>query len=259
MRVTADGKTAMFSALPQATVGEVLEANGILLGAEDIVQPAVASPVRKDLHVTVRRVTYATRTERTEQPFDTVYRYTNLLSGDATAVHHDGKVGITETVYRDRLVDGAVVSTERMSETQIQQKEDRVLLAASTASAPMSAPPYEILLDENGQPTEHLGKLEGKATAYTNDRGLCGTHTSIGMLARVGVVAVDPAVIPYGTVLYIVSPNGSYTYGYAVAGDTGGAMLSGHNLVDLFMNTYEECVFFGRRDMNVYILSYPAD
>jgi len=70
----------------------------------------------------------------------------------------------------------------------------------------------------------------------------------------VGIVAVDPSVIPLGTKLYIASPDGSIVYGYAVAGDTGGAAYNGDVVVDLFYDTYEECIQFGRRTMNIYIL-----
>jgi len=73
------------------------------------------------------------------------------------------------------------------------------------------------------------------------------------MMAQRGVVAVDPKVIPLGTKLYIESPDGSYVYGCAVAGDTGGAIKG--NRIDLFMDTYSECMQFGRRTMNVYILN----
>jgi len=68
------------------------------------------------------------------------------------------------------------------------------------------------------------------------------------------IVAVDPSVIPYGTRLYIVSTDGKRVYGEAVAGDTGGAMLSGKVLVDLFYENESDCYAFGRREVNVYIL-----
>ena len=58
-----------------------------------------------------------------------------------------------------------------------------------------------------------------------------------------------------GTKLYIASPDGSVVYGYAIASDTGGALMSGRVLVDLYYNTLGECVNFGRRQMNVYILA----
>lgn len=71
-------------------------------------------------------------------------------------------------------------------------------------------------------------------------------------MAQVGVVAVDPNIIPYGTKLYITS--GNIVYGYAIAGDTGGAAMAGDILVDVFYDTYDECAAFGRRDMTVYII-----
>ena len=68
------------------------------------------------------------------------------------------------------------------------------------------------------------------------------------------MVAVDPYVIPYGTQMYITSADGSYTYVYCVAVDTGGAMLDGSALCDLFMDSEEECEAFGRQDMLIYLL-----
>jgi 3D (Asp-Asp-Asp) domain-containing protein len=96
--------------------------------------------------------------------------------------------------------------------------------------------------------------LTGTCTAYTDDEGDSGSWTSTGKHVAVGLVAVDPRVIPYGTKMWITSADGSMVYGYAIAADTGGALRSGRVLVDLFMDTLTECNAFGRRSMNVYIL-----
>ena len=70
-----------------------------------------------------------------------------------------------------------------------------------------------------------------------------------------GYVAVDPKIIPYGTKLWIVAHgNTGFVYGYALAADTGGAMLSGKNFVDLYYDTYYECVLNGLRYVDVYVL-----
>ncbi|TMJ11900.1 MAG: hypothetical protein E6H02_06415 [Bacillati bacterium ANGP1] len=69
------------------------------------------------------------------------------------------------------------------------------------------------------------------------------------MVARRGVVAVDPSVIRLGTRLHVDG------YGDAVAGDTGGA-IRGYR-IDLCFNTYEEAMQFGRRPVTVYILGRP--
>ena len=90
------------------------------------------------------------------------------------------------------------------------------------------------------------------ATAYTSwYQGTTGT-TFCGTPARVGAVAVDPSVIPYYTKMYIVSEDGVFEYGHASAEDCGGAIKG--KIIDLFFNTLEECIQFGRRDILVYFL-----
>ena len=70
-----------------------------------------------------------------------------------------------------------------------------------------------------------------------------------------GRVAVNPKQIPYGTKMYIVSSDGKYVYGYSVAADTGGFTWNGSGtLIDLYMYSYADCVNFGRRTVEVYIL-----
>lgn len=88
------------------------------------------------------------------------------------------------------------------------------------------------------------------ATAYSCE-GYTGT-TATGTVARVGAIAVDPSVIPYGTRMYIVSDDGAYVYGYSVAEDCGGGIKG--NKIDLYFDTVSECYQFGRRTCTVYIL-----
>lgn len=85
-----------------------------------------------------------------------------------------------------------------------------------------------------------------EATAYTaNDPGNSG-YTASGHRLQHGMVSVDPNVIPLGTKLYIEG------YGYAVADDTGGAIVG--NRIDLAMDTTSEAYDFGRRDVVVHVL-----
>ena len=91
--------------------------------------------------------------------------------------------------------------------------------------------------------------FEMEATAYTDDvesQGKWVGQTASGMKPQVGVVAVDPKVIPLGTKLYVEG------YGEAIAGDTGG-LIKG-NKIDLFMDTREECIEFGRQVVRVRIV-----
>lgn len=88
--------------------------------------------------------------------------------------------------------------------------------------------------------------LTMEASAYLPGDGDGRGITATGMVARRGVVAVDPDVIPLGTRLYIPG------YGVAIAADTGGAIVS--NRIDLLMEDYGEAMNFGRRSVEVYIL-----
>lgn len=92
-----------------------------------------------------------------------------------------------------------------------------------------------------------------KATAYTHTDPGCNEWTSTGTHVRVGVVAVDPDVIPYGTKMYIVSNDGQYIYGEAVAEDCGNSIKN--NRIDLYFETDAECWAFGIRNCTVYFLN----
>lgn len=88
--------------------------------------------------------------------------------------------------------------------------------------------------------------LTMEASAYLPGDGDGRGITATGMVARRGVVAVDPNVIPLGTRLYIPG------YGMAIAADTGGA-IRGHR-IDLLMDSYGEAMEFGRQSVEVYVL-----
>lgn len=88
------------------------------------------------------------------------------------------------------------------------------------------------------------------ATAYTAGHGGVGTRTATGTTVCVGTVAVDPSVIPLHSKLYIVTDDGKVVYGSAVALDTG---VRGDR-VDLYYNSYTQCLNFGRRSCTVYLV-----
>ena len=96
---------------------------------------------------------------------------------------------------------------------------------------------------------QRLRMINMVATGYSphegNGRGICAT----GMRAGYGVVAVDPRVIRLHSRLYIEG------YGYAVAGDTGGAIKG--RRVDLGHNTFREANNVGRKHVKVWVLDSP--
>jgi 3D (Asp-Asp-Asp) domain-containing protein len=84
--------------------------------------------------------------------------------------------------------------------------------------------------------------LTMEATAYTHTGNMTKTET----WPRVGTVAVDPKVIPLGTELYVEG------YGKAVAEDTG-RLIKGMR-IDVFLETEQECIKWGRKMVKVRVL-----
>ncbi len=252
--VTVDGDTRQVY-LTGGTVGDALAEAGVDTEEYRLVNALVSDTLDEGADICLESVlNYAEREEREELAFEKTVQYTPDLPKGVSRVLQEGRCGEVVRLVRDTVVDGEVISSVVLSEQRTEPVTE-IRLVGTTVGMALSPAPYDIPLDELGQPIGYKSLTVGQCTAYTNDRGLCGKYTSTGRVAAVGVVAVDPRVIPYGTELYIVSADGSVVYGYAIAGDTGGALTSGRVLVDLFMDTYEDCMQFGRRNMNVYILN----
>lgn len=108
----------------------------------------------------------------------------------------------------------------------------------------------EGILLPTGEVLRYKNVIHSLATAYC-DKGLTATGTQ----ARVGEIAVDPRVIPYGTRVFIISCDGEYIYGIATAEDCGSKEHIYGTRIDLHMDTYKECRQFGARDCLVFFLS----
>ncbi len=252
--VKADDKTVTVCAAAGKTVADAVAAAGVTLGDEDMLNVSAKRFVSNGLAVEITRVAYKDYQKTYSISYETEIKYTSTLRQGATKVQQAGVAGVKTVTYRDRLENGKVISTETISTEITKQPVNKIVLKGTKVGKVVSEAPFDIALDSAGQPLTYTKKLSGMATAYTSDRGDSGAWTATGRRAQVGVVAVDPRVIPYGTKLWIVSEDGKIVYGYAIAGDTGGALRSGKVLVDLYYDTYGECSSFGRRKMNVYII-----
>ena len=166
----------------------------------------------------------------------------------AQAAHQDGCV----IVLPERREGGQACEKDDekvISEKITKKPVDEVTLVGTKGAA--SAGGAGTFTDENGVKVSYSYKLTGSGTAYTAP---AGALTASGHEVYEGGVAVNPALIPYGSKLYIETTDGSFSYGYATAIDTGGALMDGSAIVDLFYFSLDDCYSFGRRDVNVYVL-----
>ena len=88
------------------------------------------------------------------------------------------------------------------------------------------------------------------ATAYTAYCNGCSGITKTGINLKqnpdLKVIAVDPSVIKLGTKVHVEG------YGYAIAGDIGGAIKG--NKIDVFIPTKSEALEWGRKQVKIKIL-----
>lgn len=265
VNITADGQTQEYETSAQ-TVEAALKKCGVQLGEKDRVQPERTEKVKDGMAITVQRVEVKEEKKTEEVAFETEYQDTSSLYVGETQVKTAGVKGEKEVTYQVTYVDGQEESREAVSEEVTKEPVPEVVLRGTLEkeeepSTDTSAPDVSggngtgnvagTFVDMYGNTVSYSSMLSGTCTAYS----VPGGTTSLGWDAVYGVVAVDPNIIPYGTKMYITSPDGSVVYGYGVAGDTGGACMAGDIIADLCYNTVEECSQIGRRTMNIYILS----
>lgn len=246
------------------TVGELLAEQSVVLGEFDEVKPSADTSLSNELVVEVLRVEYVTREVEEVIEFTTKTKYSSAMSKGTKKVTQKGVDGTKTVVYKDRVVNGVVESSEVESETVTKEAVAQITTVGTLSKTsglgnskiekngkPISelVMPSKYTIGENNVPTKYKYKITGRAAAYCEPNG----KTATGKKAMPGRVAVNPKQIPYGTEMWIVSNDG-IVYGYAVAEDTGGFAKKGYYTVDLCMNSRSQCRQWGDRGVTIYVL-----
>lgn len=220
------------------TVAELLERLDVQLGFGDTVSANLQAQTYDGMVLMVLRGASTLETTSTVIPHETIYVEDETLPIGQEEIRVEGMDGLLVRTTKTTGMGMTTTIREELAEEPVTE-----------VIAQGSYDPYSITLP-SGEKLHYSRKLVVEATAYS-----CGSEvgiTATGTRARYGAIAVDPRVIPYGTRMYIVSSDGVYTYGYATAEDTGGAIKG--NRIDLYFDTVSECFTFGRRNCEVYIL-----
>ena len=250
--VSADGKRRMED-LNEGTVEDALKAAGITLGENDRILVATAEgekQVKAEDNVSsgdvirVVRIRTEEITENEAVAYSTVYEDTEELYEGETETKTEGVEGEAKVTYTVTYADGEEENRVVKTKEVLKEAKSAVVLRGTKEK-------QNVFTDASGAPSSFEYSLTGSCTAYYAP---AGAVTSIGATPQVGYVAVDPNRIPYGSLLYITAVDGSWTYGYCYAMDTGGAAMCGDIVADLYYDTLEDCTAFGRRDMIVYVV-----
>ncbi len=182
----------------------------------------------------------------------TRYEADPSLAWGEEVVAQEGVDGYIPHTCLVRVEDGCAISSLPMHTGFSTMQEQVIRYGTRTKYAKVKVLDYDGgTVSVNGEELAYAKALRMTGTAYTAGIGAVDTVTATGTTVHVGVVAVDPRVIPLGSRLFIEAAKGSFVYGTAVAEDTG---VRG-NVIDLYMNSYDDCINFGCRPVNVYILA----
>lgn len=233
------GRTSSSLRVAATTVGDALELVGVTLGPIDQVYPSPETALQPGMRVTVERREWNMWVEQRTLPFTSRTVADPQLFKGNRIVRTAGRIGLDERTVEVLYANGRPSATFPHAWITVHAPVNEVIALGTRA-----------MVASRGTFAGHEYMML-EATAYypgpNNYGGGVGPRTAIGLLAQRGVVAVDPSVIPLGSKVYVEG------YGYAIAGDTGGAIQG--MKIDLCFNTYDEAIRFGRQTVKVYIIN----
>lgn len=228
--LTVDGQTKDIQTCA-ATVGDVLQEQGIFLDPRDIVEPDPDSRIEDGIKIKVVRVRSEEETREVPIPRPTRREMDPHLERGFSRVVQAGKDGLEKQRWLIVYHDGQEAERRLIERNVLKEPVERVIRVGSLQQ-----------VSRGGQDIRFSRALDVVATAYT----YTGHNTASGVAPQFGVVAVDPQVIPLGSRLYVEG------YGFARALDTGGDIKG--NRIDVFLETKEQTRRWGVRRVRVYIL-----
>jgi 3D (Asp-Asp-Asp) domain-containing protein len=205
---------------------------GFKLGPQDIIKTQAVEKTVPDQVIEVIQVTEQQVQIEEKIPYETERISDNTLEKGLSRTLKTGQAGVAVNTVNITYHNGKEVNRKVVdSETKVPPIKAVVAMGTITS------------ISRGGLNLNFDRACYMTASAYT----YTGRNTSCGMKPAVGLVAVDPSVIPLGTKLYIEG------YGYATAADTGGAIKG--NRIDLFMEDKSQCLSWGKRMVKVYVLN----
>ncbi|KYG91066.1 hypothetical protein A0U40_16785 [[Bacillus] sp. KCTC 13219] len=226
------------------TVANFLKQQEIQLGEFDRVENKledVITPAEKIVVVRVEKVT-----DVVEESVDFAVEKKNdssLLKGKEKVVT-EGVAGKVERTYEVVKENGKVVEKTLKSEN-VTKKPTTKVVAVGTKVVTASVSRSNSAAPAGGT------EFYVTATAYTPYCNGCSGISAAGINLRsdpgLKLIAVDPRVIPLGTKVWVEG------YGYAIAGDTGGAIKG--NKIDILVQTKQQAYSWGRKQVRIKVLN----
>lgn len=197
-----------------------------------------------------------------EIPFETITNDSSTSDNTTERVSQRGRVGLRRVTYKVKYQNDIEIERTQISEEIIRNPKNEIIQISNMSSRTTNLG-RETATTING--ASLAARVEGitpivktlNTSAYaasTCDKSPDSPSygiTASGARATAWYTVAAGKSYPMGTIIYIPyfkdKPNG----GWFVVQDRGGA-IKDHKL-DVFMNTYNECIQFGRRNLECYI------
>lgn len=242
------------------TIEQLLEDYGIEVGELDEVKPGLKERTAKGTAVNITKVEKKNVEEAVGLPVETIVQNDPALDKGTERVIQEGENGKQIKRYEVTLKNGKETSRKLQDVQVADAGKKRIIVrgtkqpvqSATAASSSTGAGTQAVQTARKQQDQPSSGReITVSATAYTADCNGCSGYTATGMNLNTNrnakVIAVDPNVIPLGTKVWVEG------YGYAIAGDTGGAING--NRIDLHMPTTQAAKQFGRQQLKVRVVN----
>ena len=246
MEVTGQGET----------VEELLTRLNLTWRDTDAISLPLDMMTYEGMELEVAEVIRQNQTYTARLPHKTIYSADASLPEGTEKVMTEGVDGEILCEAMVTYINGRETGRKILSQQVISQPVEEIV-AVGSGEMPQEEQPLPVIGERTitlptGEVVTYTEKVTCVATAY-HCEGYVG-KTATGTRARVGAIAVDPEVFPYGTRFYILTKDGEYIYGVATAEDCGDKRFIYGTRLDLFFDTKRECVQFGVRMCDVYIL-----
>ena len=269
-------------------ISEILEENKIVILENEFVYPAKDSEIGASKTITISKEekqktiiseevknisteeilgNYKTIVEKIvieqeEIPFETITKDISTSNSDTSnKVIQEGKNGIKNVKYKIKYQNDIAIEKMFISEEIVKEPVDKIIQIYTKVSNRSTGRDTQIAATSAAVANSVAGKepkiMIMNVSAYTastcdkspSDPGY--GITSSGAAATAWRTIAAGKGYPIGTVIYIPyfasQPNG----GWFVVQDRGGAISN--TRLDVYMDTYQECIQFGRRNLECYV------
>ena len=267
-------------------VEDILEDNHIILADNETVKPALNEEINSEKIIKIMKssgneeeqielismddivdkygvITEEIYTIQEEIPFETITKDINGSGEGTTKIVQEGQNGLREVTYKVTYKSGEEIGREELANTIIKEPVNKIVQVNNKQTSRSEV--ARTTQTTTGIANTLQAKVAGitpkvvtlNTSAYT--ASTCGKKptdagygkTASGAYAKAWYTVAAGKGYPIGTIIYIPyfknEPNG----GWFVVQDRGGAIKN--NKLDVYMDTYNECIKFGRRNLECHI------